>query len=68
MPETKTTKPGYKTSEFWLTTAGMVVGTLIASGAVAVESGTMKALSFIAASLGTLGYTVIRGKLKAGPE
>ena len=59
-------KPGYKTSEFWLTVAVVVVGFLMSSGAV-VETGTFwKGLSFVATALAALGYTFNRAWVKNG--
>lgn len=66
--ETPTTpaKPGYKTTEFWLTFAAMLIGTLYASGVISPEgaSPTAKVIAFIAAVLASLGYTVARGAAK----
>ena len=59
-------KPGYRTSEFWLTTAALVIGTLIASGAIGETTGLGRAIAFIASVLAAAGYSVSRGKLKAG--
>jgi len=62
-----TTKPGWKTTEFWLTTACTVCGLLYASGAVLVEGSdaTSKATALIASVLAAMGYTVSRAKVKA---
>jgi len=58
-------KPGYKTTEFWLTLAASVLGALFASGAIG-EGGTVaKILGMAATILSTLGYTVARTKAKA---
>lgn len=58
-------KPGWKTSEFWLTSAATVVGALLASGAIPDESGFGKALGAAAMVLGALGYSVVRSLVKA---
>ena len=63
--ETKTTKPGYKTTEFWLTTAAAVLGMLFASGALGDGGKDMQIASLVASILATLGYTVSRTKAKA---
>jgi hypothetical protein len=63
---TKETRPGYKTSEFYLTAVAMVLSLLFASGLVSDGSTVEKVAAFLAAALTTLGYTVSRGKLKAG--
>lgn len=66
MPEvtdTTTTKPGYKTSEFWLKLAALVLTALYASGAM--TNNTALAIAGIAATiLGALGYTVSRTLVK----
>lgn len=59
------TKPGYKTTEFWLTLATMVVGTLLASGVVAEGSDAAKWVGGAIAILAKLGYDATRTKLKA---
>jgi hypothetical protein len=60
-------KPGWRTSEFWLTSAALMIGTLYASGAIAPEgtSGIAKIIAFAAAALTTAGYTISRGMAKA---
>jgi hypothetical protein len=57
-------KPGYKTSEFWLTTIAILVGTLIASGAFADTTALGRALAFIASALTAAGYSYSRGLVK----
>lgn len=68
MSETTTavaTRPGWKTSEFWLTLAAILMSQLYASGVVG-DGGTVAKVAGIAASvLGALGYTVARTKAKA---
>jgi hypothetical protein len=57
-------KPGFRTSEFWLKIAAMLLTALFASGAV--TNNTVLAVAGIAASmLGALGYTVARSLVKA---
>jgi hypothetical protein len=57
-------KPGFRTSEFWLKVAAMLLTALFASGAV--TNNTVLAVAGIAASmLGALGYTVARSLVKA---
>ena len=58
-------KPGYKTSEFWLTLAANLVGAVLASGLVGDESGISKGLGVAAMALASLGYSVSRGQAKA---
>lgn len=59
------TKPGYKTTEFWLSTAAMIVSILYASGAIgAGESSVDKTVALIAGALAAMGYTVSRSIVK----
>ena len=57
-------KPGYKTTEFWLSLLAVIVGLLIASGAIAEASSLGKILALAASALATLGYTYVRGTTK----
>lgn len=56
-------KPGFRTTEFWLTLAAMVVGSIYASGAVESDS-ALRILGLVSSVLGALGYTVSRGMVK----
>lgn len=58
------TKPGYKTTEFWLSVVAMAVGAVMASGIVETDSGFDKALGLAATILASLGYTVSRTMVK----
>ncbi len=58
-------KPGYQTTEFWLSSAATVLGLLFASGILADGSLAMRIAGLAASVLGTLGYTVSRGVVKA---
>lgn len=60
------TKPGYKTTEFWLATAAMIVGALFASGIFPAESSGERVLGLAASILASLGYTVSRAMVKRG--
>ncbi len=61
----KPAKPGWKTSEFALTTITMLMGQLFASGLL-VDGGTaFKIATFAASLLAVAGYTVARTKAKA---
>lgn len=65
MPDETKPTPGFRTSEFWLKTAAMVLTALFASGAL--TNNTAVQIAGIAANiLGALGYTVARAYLKAG--
>lgn len=57
--------PGWKTSEFWLNLAALVVTFVISSGAFPGESWQAKVLGVIAAVLISMGYTGARGGVKA---
>ena len=59
------TKPGYKTSEFWLLLAAHLAAALIASGVFKPESVVTTVLVFVSSTLGQLGYTASRAWLKA---
>lgn len=57
-------KPGYKTTEFWMSLGASVLGALMSSGALADTSDTMKFLGMGASMLSALGYTVCRSWAK----
>jgi hypothetical protein len=59
-------KPGYKTSEFWLTLVAVLLGTFLASGAFETGHWALKAAGMISTVLATLGYSASRGKAKLG--
>ena len=67
MATKNTTKPGWKTTEFWLTALCTLCGLLYASGVVSVEGSdaTSKAVALIASVLAAMGYSVSRAKVKA---
>ena len=67
MSETTTIapKPGYRTSEFWLSAAAMIISQLYASGVVGEGSTLSKAIALVASILTALGYTIARAKAKA---
>lgn len=58
-------KSGYKTTEFWLSVAAMVVSMLLASGVVADGSALASGLGLVASALAAAGYSWSRGKAKA---
>ncbi len=60
----KPKKPGYKTSEFYLTLAAQIVGLMWASGLISEGTTFDKVLGFVAMALGLAGYTVSRGLAK----
>lgn len=65
MTEAIAKKPGYKTTEFWLSTAAVLIGALLASGLVTEGSAIDKIAGLAVTVLATLGYTVSRAKAKA---
>ena len=60
-----TVKPGYATTEFWLSVAANLVGALMASGLFADGSTVMRVAGVAAMVLATLGYQVARAKVKS---
>lgn len=61
-------KPGYQTTEFWLSTAATLVGLLIASGIVPTTGTWPQIVGLITGVLSALGYTVSRGNVKAAAQ
>lgn len=60
------TKPGYKTTEFWLALVTIIIGQIYASGVV-VDGGTLaKVLALATSALAAAGYSVSRGLSKGG--
>jgi len=57
-------KPGYRTSEFWLSLCALILGALIASGYVGDESTAGKVMAFAASAFTALGYNISRGMTK----
>jgi hypothetical protein len=57
-------KPGYKTTEFWLSFATLCIGAAFASGVFPSESQGDKILGLAATVLSALGYTVSRTMVK----
>ena len=58
-------KPGYKTTEFWLSLAAAIVGALLASGAFEDGSAVARLLGVVASALAAIGYAASRGFVKA---
>jgi len=59
-------KPGYKTTEFWLTTVATIVGLVMASDIIPSDGIWPKITGLVVALLSSLGYTVSRGVAKKG--
>jgi len=53
-------KPGYKTTEFWLSLVAILVGAALASGAIGLESVEGTIVAFVASALTAMGYTASR--------
>lgn len=64
MAEEKIVKPGFKTTEFWMSMVAMIAGAVMASGAFGDESSVMKVAGIAAMVLSAAGYTVARGAAK----
>lgn len=59
-------KPGYKTSEFWLTAGATLAGLAIASGAIPDTGIWPKVVALVTAAFAAMGYTVSRSLAKKG--
>lgn len=58
-------KPGYKTTEFWLSLVAITLGAFLASGLLADGSTSMRIAGIASTVLATLGYSAARAKVKA---
>ena len=59
-------KPGWKTSEFWLSLAAALLGAFVASGALPGEHVVMKIAGMALTALASMGYAASRGRKKNG--
>lgn len=65
-------KPGYKTTEFWVTVATTVVGFAAALGLIPVDKATaysqiaVQIGGLVAAGIAPVAYSVSRGQAKKG--
>ena len=57
-------KPGYKTTEFWLSTAAAFVGALVAADIIPSAEPWGQVVGLVSAALVALGYTGARLNLK----
>ena len=64
MKEKSTPKPGYRTSEFFLSLGAICVGALVASDVFADGSTGMKITALVSSALVAMGYTGARMNLK----
>lgn len=58
-------KPGYKSTEFWLSLGAALVGALLASGVFESDGITAKIIGGASAVLAALGYTAGRAFVKS---
>jgi hypothetical protein len=58
-------KPGYKTTEFWLSTAATLCGILLASGVIPDGGTAARIVGAIVSGLAALGYSISRGMAKS---
>ena len=59
-------KPGYKSTEFWLSALCIIFGMLLASGVISEGSNAEKIVAFGASVLASFGYSFSRGMVKKG--
>lgn len=65
VPAPAPAKPGWKTTEFWLTTIAAVLGAILGSGIVPEVGIWAQIAGVVTTLLATLGYQVSRTKVKA---
>ena len=61
-------KPGFKTSEFWLSLAAVVVSYVISSDVLGEGTVQAKAVMIVATVLAALGYTASRAIVKSSSK
>ena len=61
-------KPGWKSTEFWLTAIAEIVGLIILSGGLVVGSMAAKIVGGIVAVLAVVGYDASRAKVKSNGQ
>jgi exo-beta-1,3-glucanase (GH17 family) len=57
-------KPGYKTTEFWISLAAVIIGSVVASGIVPADSVWERIIGLVVSALAALGYTGARLSIK----
>ena len=57
-------KPGYKTTEFWISLAAVIIGSVVASGIVPADSVWERIIGLVGSALAALGYTGARLSIK----
>lgn len=58
-------RPGYKTTEFWLSALATLLGLFVASGALGDDHYFMKVAGMALSALAALGYSAARAKVKS---
>jgi hypothetical protein len=61
-----TLKPGYKTTEWYLSSLAALVGIALSSGAIGDMTALGRGLALLATALTVAGYSVSRGLAKKG--
>ena len=61
-------KPGYKTTEFWLSLCALALGAVIGSGAVPSDGPWVQVVALLNTALVAMGYTGSRLTLKNSPK
>lgn len=59
-------KPGYKTTEFWLSLCAVALGAVVGSGAIPVDGPWVQVVALLNTALVAMGYTGSRLTLKNG--
>ena len=59
-------KPGYTTTEFWLSSLVALAGSLLSAGVLGAGSQAERIAGIVVAALSAMGYSAARGKAKAG--
>ena len=67
-PSVPAEKPGWQTTEFWLSLIALIIGALLSSGAVQEGTTLYQAITFAAVVLASLGYTVGRTIVKKATQ
>jgi hypothetical protein len=57
-------KPGYKTTEFWLSVLATALSFLLASDVLPASGSVVQAIGLVGAALTAMGYTVSRSIVK----
>ena len=61
-----TPKPGYKSTEFYLSSLALILGIVLASGALPEGGMATQIVGGVLSLLATLGYTASRTQVKKG--